>query len=127
MAAERTKAVREWAGTTDRVLFLTGTPMENRVEEFRVLVNHLRPPQRAERQHRGQAACPVPALAGRPRHPQPHDDRDQAQDERQRDELGRGEAAVDVGLRAVGKGGQHVGQRDDQVDGADGGARAHEP
>jgi SNF2 family DNA or RNA helicase len=43
MAAERTKAVREWARTTNRVLFLTGTPMENRVEEFRVLVNHLRP------------------------------------------------------------------------------------
>jgi SNF2 family DNA or RNA helicase len=43
IAAERTKAVREWASTTNRVLFLTGTPMENRVEEFRVLVNHLRP------------------------------------------------------------------------------------
>jgi SNF2 family DNA or RNA helicase len=42
-AAERTKAVREWARTTGRVLFLTGTPMENRVEEFRVLVSHLRP------------------------------------------------------------------------------------
>ena len=26
-----------------RVLFLTGTPMENRVEEFRTLVGHLRP------------------------------------------------------------------------------------
>ena len=43
MAAERTKAVREWARTTSRVLFLTGTPMENRVEEFRVLVSHLQP------------------------------------------------------------------------------------
>jgi superfamily II DNA or RNA helicase len=43
MNAERTKAVREWAGTTSRVLFLTGTPMENRVEEFRVLVSHLQP------------------------------------------------------------------------------------
>jgi SNF2 family DNA or RNA helicase len=43
MTAERTKAVREWARITRRVLFLTGTPMENRVEEFRVLVNHLRP------------------------------------------------------------------------------------
>jgi SNF2 family DNA or RNA helicase len=43
MAAERTKAVREWARTTNRALFLTGTPMENRVEEFRVLVSHLRP------------------------------------------------------------------------------------
>jgi SNF2 family DNA or RNA helicase len=43
MNAERTKAVREWASTTSRVLFLTGTPMENRVEEFRVLVSHLQP------------------------------------------------------------------------------------
>ena len=43
MSAERTKAVRNWAGTTNRVLFLTGTPMENRVDEFRVLVSHLRP------------------------------------------------------------------------------------
>jgi superfamily II DNA or RNA helicase len=42
-AAERTKAVRQWAATTSRVLFLTGTPMENRVEEFRVLVSHLQP------------------------------------------------------------------------------------
>jgi hypothetical protein len=32
-----------WASTTSRVLFLTGTPMENWVEEFRVLVSHLRP------------------------------------------------------------------------------------
>jgi superfamily II DNA or RNA helicase len=43
MNAERTKAVRAWARTTSRVLFLTGTPMENRVEEFRVLVSHLQP------------------------------------------------------------------------------------
>jgi SNF2 family DNA or RNA helicase len=43
MTAERTKAVRDWARTTGRVLFLTGTPMENRVEEFRVLVSHLQP------------------------------------------------------------------------------------
>jgi len=43
MSAERTKAVRHWASTTTRVLFLTGTPMENRVDEFRVLVSHLRP------------------------------------------------------------------------------------
>jgi superfamily II DNA or RNA helicase len=43
MNAERTKAVREWAAATSRVLFLTGTPMENRVEEFRVLVGHLQP------------------------------------------------------------------------------------
>jgi SNF2 family DNA or RNA helicase len=43
MTAERTKAVRRWAATTSRVLFLTGTPMENRVDEFRVLVSHLQP------------------------------------------------------------------------------------
>lgn len=42
-AALRTRAVSEWAGRSRRVLFLTGTPMENRVGEFRVLVGHLRP------------------------------------------------------------------------------------
>jgi SNF2 family DNA or RNA helicase len=41
--ALRTQAVSEWAGRSRRTLFLTGTPMENRVEEFRVLVGHLRP------------------------------------------------------------------------------------
>ncbi|WP_242901806.1 DEAD/DEAH box helicase [Actinomadura terrae] len=39
----RAKAVAAWCARTDRVLFLTGTPMENRVEEFRSLVAHLRP------------------------------------------------------------------------------------
>jgi SNF2 family DNA or RNA helicase len=42
-AAARTKAVRAWAARTGRVLFLTGTPMENKVEEFRTIVGHLRP------------------------------------------------------------------------------------
>lgn len=42
-AAARTQAVQEWAARTGKVLFLTGTPMENRVEEFRTLVGHLRP------------------------------------------------------------------------------------
>ena len=42
-AALRTRAVNAWANATARVLFLTGTPMENRVEEFRTLVGHLRP------------------------------------------------------------------------------------
>ena len=46
--AQRTQAVREWAGRSRRVLFLTGTPMENKVEEFRVLVGHLRPAGRRE-------------------------------------------------------------------------------
>lgn len=41
--ALRTRAVGEWAARSRRALFLTGTPMENRVEEFRVLVGHLRP------------------------------------------------------------------------------------
>jgi superfamily II DNA or RNA helicase len=41
--ALRTQAVSEWADRSRRVLFLTGTPMENKVEEFRVLVGHLRP------------------------------------------------------------------------------------
>jgi superfamily II DNA or RNA helicase len=39
----RTKSVALWTEHCDRVLFLTGTPMENRVEEFRTLVRHLRP------------------------------------------------------------------------------------
>jgi superfamily II DNA or RNA helicase len=41
--ALRTQAVSEWASRSRRALFLTGTPMENKVEEFRVLVGHLRP------------------------------------------------------------------------------------
>ncbi|MEV0778739.1 DEAD/DEAH box helicase [Streptomyces sp. NPDC050433] len=39
----RSRTVESWAARTDHVLFLTGTPMENRVEEFRNLVRHLRP------------------------------------------------------------------------------------
>ncbi|MFJ8635938.1 DEAD/DEAH box helicase [Streptomyces sp. NPDC093568] len=39
----RSTTVSEWAGHCDRVLFLTGTPMENRVEEFRSLVRILQP------------------------------------------------------------------------------------
>jgi superfamily II DNA or RNA helicase len=41
--ALRSQAVSEWAARARRVLFLTGTPMENKVAEFRVLVGHLRP------------------------------------------------------------------------------------
>src|SRR5215472_722485 len=41
--ALRTQVVSDWAGRSRRVLFLTGTPMENRVNEFRVLVGDLRP------------------------------------------------------------------------------------
>ncbi|WP_174564851.1 DEAD/DEAH box helicase [Actinomadura chibensis] len=39
----RAKAVARWCARTENVLFLTGTPMENRVEEFRSLVAHLSP------------------------------------------------------------------------------------
>ncbi|RKE22222.1 DEAD/DEAH box helicase [Streptomyces sp. TLI_171] len=42
-AARRTRLVAERAAGTEYVLYLTGTPMENRVEEFRTLVGHLQP------------------------------------------------------------------------------------
>lgn len=42
-ATRRSRAVSGWSQRTDRVLFLTGTPMENRVEEFRSLVRQLQP------------------------------------------------------------------------------------
>ena len=41
--AQRSRALREWTRRIDRVLFMTGTPMENRVEEFRNLVGYLQP------------------------------------------------------------------------------------
>ncbi len=41
--AKRSQAVRRIAAGSERVLFLTGTPMENRVDEFQALVAHLRP------------------------------------------------------------------------------------
>jgi superfamily II DNA or RNA helicase len=42
-AAARSQAVARAAGAAQRALFLTGTPMENRVEEFRTLVGYLQP------------------------------------------------------------------------------------
>ncbi|MFF9767213.1 DEAD/DEAH box helicase [Streptomyces sp. NPDC014636] len=39
--ALRSQAVAQWAGHCGRVLFMTGTPMENRVAEFRSLVRML--------------------------------------------------------------------------------------
>lgn len=42
-SAKRSKAVARIANTADRVLFMTGTPMENRVDEFRNIVMHLQP------------------------------------------------------------------------------------
>ena len=41
--AQRTRAVRSWLTRAEHRLLLTGTPMENRVDEFRVLVEHVRP------------------------------------------------------------------------------------
>ncbi|MCR3749376.1 DEAD/DEAH box helicase [Lentzea californiensis] len=41
--AQRSRAVAALATNAERTLFLTGTPMENRVEEFQSLVDHLRP------------------------------------------------------------------------------------
>ncbi|NUR89597.1 MAG: DEAD/DEAH box helicase [Nonomuraea sp.] len=40
---KRSRTVAGWCRRTERVLFLTGTPMENRVEEFRALVAYLQP------------------------------------------------------------------------------------
>jgi SNF2 family DNA or RNA helicase len=42
-AAQRSQAVSRWVDEADRVLFLTGTPMENRVEEFKNLIAYLQP------------------------------------------------------------------------------------
>ncbi|MFC8515951.1 DEAD/DEAH box helicase [Streptomyces sp. NPDC057257] len=39
----RARSIAAWTRTADRVLFLTGTPMENHVEEFRTLVRFLQP------------------------------------------------------------------------------------
>jgi superfamily II DNA or RNA helicase len=42
-AARRSRAVYLWTERAERILFLTGTPMENRVEEFKNLVYYLQP------------------------------------------------------------------------------------
>ncbi|MGH3630835.1 MAG: DEAD/DEAH box helicase, partial [Sciscionella sp.] len=41
--AKRSQHIRRASGRAQRTLFLTGTPMENRVEEFRNLVGYLQP------------------------------------------------------------------------------------
>src|SRR5712691_8089448 len=46
-AARRSAAVLDWTRRVGRVVFLTGTPMENRVEEFKNLVGYLRPQMEA--------------------------------------------------------------------------------
>ncbi|HEY9472986.1 MAG TPA: DEAD/DEAH box helicase [Mycobacteriales bacterium] len=42
-ATQRSQATADWTEVSERVLFLTGTPLENRVEEFGNLVGYLRP------------------------------------------------------------------------------------
>lgn len=42
-SALRTKAVRSLLSRSRYALLMSGTPMQNRVEEFRTLVNHIRP------------------------------------------------------------------------------------
>lgn len=44
----RSRAVAGWCDRAERVLFMTGTPMENHVEEFRTLVGYLQPSRLAE-------------------------------------------------------------------------------
>ncbi|GAB4085886.1 DEAD/DEAH box helicase [Myceligenerans cantabricum] len=39
----RGKSVRSWTDRADRVLFLSGTPMENKVAEFKAMVGYLQP------------------------------------------------------------------------------------
>ncbi|MFF2513647.1 DEAD/DEAH box helicase [Streptomyces sp. NPDC058086] len=54
----RSRAVAAWTGQCERVLFLTGTPMENRVEEFRTLVRYLQPALLPAIRHTTAAAGP---------------------------------------------------------------------
>ena len=42
-ATIRAQYVTEYVDTAERTLFMTGTPMENRVEEFRQLIHYLQP------------------------------------------------------------------------------------
>jgi superfamily II DNA or RNA helicase len=42
-AAQRSERTAEWARAAERVLFMSGTPMENTVDEFRNLVDYLKP------------------------------------------------------------------------------------
>ncbi|MFC4629820.1 DEAD/DEAH box helicase [Promicromonospora alba] len=42
-AAQRSERTAAWADAAERVLFMSGTPMENTVDEFRSLVRYLKP------------------------------------------------------------------------------------
>jgi superfamily II DNA or RNA helicase len=41
--AQRSQAVRTWSQRADHVLFMSGTPLENRLDEFCTLANYLQP------------------------------------------------------------------------------------
>lgn len=43
MDAQRTRTARRWLDRTECALLMTGTPMENRVEELRTLIRHVQP------------------------------------------------------------------------------------
>lgn len=49
--AKRTKNTRTLLNRSDRVVLMSGTPLENRVEEFRVLVDHIRPDLTVDAEH----------------------------------------------------------------------------
>jgi len=57
-ATQRSRNVNAMAQRCERVLFLTGTPMENRVEEFRNLVGYLQPLVAAKVESRHAIAGP---------------------------------------------------------------------
>lgn len=57
--ARRSRSVKAWTQRVDRVLFLTGTPMENRVDEFRNLVDYLQPELAHSAQDRHGIAGPL--------------------------------------------------------------------
>lgn len=41
--AQRSKRIRRWSDAAERTLFLSGTPLENRVSEFQTLIGYLQP------------------------------------------------------------------------------------
>jgi superfamily II DNA or RNA helicase len=43
LSAQRTQAIRRIIKRSGRVLFMTGTPLENRVEEMKSIIHHLQP------------------------------------------------------------------------------------
>jgi len=58
-AAKRSQTIRALTERAGRVLFLTGTPMENRAEEFRVLIGYLQPQLAGQLGQGGQLLAPM--------------------------------------------------------------------